>query len=211
MIPMLSVLPEIIIDVPNCPNPVAQRALRDTLMDFCRRSQAWLVRQEFGVTIKDQSAVILELPDNTRYVKIISLNHEDRVLTPASETMLDNQIRGWRTHKGNPKAFIEQLGGEIRVYPMPTETTVGKVAGTLALSPTRHATEIDQDLWDRWLEVLVAGTQYRLHQMPDRSWTNPPRSAVLMQTYETGIDDARRHSRNDHQSKPSRVTAYGGY
>ena len=211
MIPMKDILPEILIDIPNCPNPIAQRALRDCLMDFCRRSEAWHVRQEYGVTIADQPNAVLELPEHTRFVKVLSLTHDGQSLNPASEKMLDNQVYDWRSHKGAPRSFFEVAGQEVRLYPTPTETTTGTLSGTIAISPTRSATDIDEDLFDRWLEGIVAGTQYRLFLMPDKSWTNPQLAAILMDKYETVIGHAQRYARNDHQAKPNRVTAYGGY
>ena len=211
MIPMLDVLPEIIIDVPNCPNPIAQRALRDCLMDFCRRSEAWHVRQDYGVTVADQPNAVLDIPEHTRFVKVLSLTHDGHPLNPASEKMLDNQVDNWRSHKGCPHAFYEVADREIRLYPTPTETEVGVLSGTLSIAPTRSATEIDADLFDSWLEGIVAGAQYRLFMMPDKSWTHPQLAMMLSETFETAITHARRYSRNDHQSKGARVTAYGGY
>ena len=211
MMPMLDLVPEIVVDIPNCPNPVALRALRDTMMDFCRRSESWIVYDDFAVTVASQPDVVLNLLDNTRIVKILSLTHNGTPLQPASEKVLDNQIHSWRSEEGIPRAFFEMLGNKVRLYPIPEETKVGLVKGSIALAPTRSATEMDEDLVDNWLEGIVAGAQHRLMMMPNQPWTDPNRAGPLYGLYETTVGHAMRYSRNDHQSKPSRVTSYGGY
>ncbi|WP_067586407.1 hypothetical protein [Endozoicomonas ascidiicola] len=210
MIPMTEVLPEILPSVDACPNPVAQRALRDTMMDFCRRSEAWHYRDEYVPTIADLGEMELPLPENTRLIKILSLSYNGRVLNAASEKVLDNQVANWRKETGEPFAFFELSGSRVRLYPTPESTTVGCLQATYALSPTRQSTVIDEHFFDEWLEWLVAGTVGRLRMMGDQPWTDTDRAPMDMAKYEYGLEQARRYSRNDHQAKPMRVTSYGG-
>ena len=209
MIPMREIIPEIILDVPGCPNPIIERAFRNTLMDFTRRGECWIFRQDYAVTLENFSEVKLTIPEHTRIIKVLSANMDGRILVPASEKVLDNQVPDWRDHSGEPRAFFEMPPNTLRLWPTPVRETVGELQMTLALMPTRAANFVDEDLVDNWLEGLTAGVQARLMDMPDKPWTNHQMAMKLAEQYETAVRHATRYARGDHYAK-ARVTAYGG-
>ncbi len=211
MIAMREVIPEFLPYVEGCPNPLAIRQLRNTLMDFCRQTECWRYRDDYVTVIKGRGEVELTLPEHSRVIKVHSLTFDGHRLNPASEAVLDQQVDNWRQAVGTPVAFYQQSGSQLYLYPKPAATSTGRLQASLILAPTRTATEVDENLLENWLEGLIGGVLYRLRMMPGQLWTDPEAAAIDLADYQQAVAQALRVSRNDHYNKSARVTAYGGY
>ena len=202
-------LPEIMPEVVGCPNPVAKRALRNALIQFCTESEAYRLPDVRAVAVQNISEVEFDVPDQTRVVKVVSLTYEGKPLNPASETILDGTINQWREHTGTPSAFIPRTGNQVTLYPTPESTELALNA-TLALTPTQSSTSIDDAFIEAYLESVIAGALNRLMTMRGQPWANPELGVSYGYQFQEAITKAKRKGQADNYVK-RRVVSYGGY
>lgn len=203
-------IPEIIPDVAGCPVPLAKRTFRNACVDFFKRSEAWVYRPSALTAIKGIPEVDIEVPPETRCQKILTLDFKGKKLEPTSEVLLDDRVSGWREAEGKPKVFFKLPGNRVRVSPTPKETEALVMSISVALTPSRDSTSIDEVMLEEHYEALLAGTFNRLMSMRDQPWSNPQLASAYGMQFEEAILQAKRNSKGDNTSKV-RVTKYGGY
>ena len=203
-------IPEIIPDVAGCPVPLAKRTFRNACVDFFKRSEAWVHRPAPLTPVKGLTELDIDVPAQTRCHKILTLDYKGNKLQPTSEVLLDDRVPCWRGAQGQPKVFFKLPGNRLRLSPTPVMTEALVMAISVALTPSRDSTGIDEVVLEEHYEALLAGTFNRLMSMRDQPWSNPQLAAAYGMQFEQAITEAKRNSKADNTSK-MRVTKYGGY
>ena len=203
-------IPEIIPDVAGCPVPLAKRTLRNACVDFFKRSEAWVYRPTPLTPVAGVPEIYIDVPAGTRCYKILTLDYKGKKLEPTSEVLLDDRIPGWRDAKGPPKVFFKLPGDRLRLAPTPERTEALALNITVALTPARTSTGIDEVTLEEHYEALLAGTFNRLMSMRDQPWSNTQLATAYGMQFDQAIIEAKRDSKGDNTAK-FRVTKYGGY
>jgi hypothetical protein len=198
-------------DVPGCPDPAIENAVRDTIVEFCHKT--WILQREFvyNSTVIDaydelSNAPYLEfdgvrpiVPDVAmRPVVVLDVfvtKAEDEDYVPL--TLMDKRHTARRpyaywesqTTTGLPTNYFAVATDAIRVYPVPSIDYY--LTLRVAFKPKPLATEFDENLYDDWLEEISSGTKCRLFEMPKKGWTDYNVAAYEKIKFKTGIGRAR--------------------
>lgn len=203
-------IPEIIPDVAGCPVPLAKRTFRNACVHFFKHSESWVYRPTPLTPVASIPELSIEVPDETRCYKILTLDYWGKKLEPTSEVLLDDRIPRWRIARGKPTVFFKLPGDRVRIVPTPEHTEVMAINITVALTPSRASVGIDELVLEEHYEALLAGTFNRLMSMRDQPWSNPHLAAAYGMQFNQAIIEAKRDSKGDNTAK-FRVTKYGGY
>lgn len=183
-------MPEILLDVPTCPEVIAIRQICNAAIEFCEKTKAWQYDMDPIAAVGGTSAYDLDLPSSSEAVTLESLSHLGDRLSPTSRRMLNDWKVNWQAETGNPKYFFLPSLTEFRVVPIPTTSNANAFLGTVVLKPTRSATTIDSTIASQWMEVIAAGAKARLMMMPKRVWTDFNMAAVMEKQFKDGINAA---------------------
>ncbi len=176
---LIDLLPFVLPDIPNCPEPTAVFNLLQASIEFCQKSTAWREFQGDITTLADTTVYEFELAPDQRVTKLLQVHldgNEIEVVAPELGRSYDlREVSG-------PYAYGELASFEIR----PAQKA-GLVLRTYsALMPTQIATTIPAG-FERYFDIIANGAKARLFAMPKADWADKQqaidcRAALLSRT-----------------------------
>jgi len=181
-------LPDVLPDLPGCPNITALDALSKALIEFCERSRYWREwLADIAVTAGDASYTPT-VPTDSRLVDILAAEFADVPIDPASPAELDEALPGWRTDTGTVDYFTQPTADTLLLAKVPSASGTLKLEA--ALAPTLAATTFPDDIYQRFREAIACGAKARLMLSPGKPYTNPALHATHKAAFEDAIHDA---------------------
>lgn len=180
-------MPTILVEVPQCPEPVATLAMRDTLIAFCDEALVWreTVRDlETEIGVPDYE---LEVPSGARVATVIRVRLEGRALTPGTPDQLLADTYG--DDSGRPHYYFS-LEPEILTF-FKTPDNVYKFETTVAYAPKRNGNQVPDYIYEQYAETIKYGTLARLLTQPAKPYTDPQLGMKYGQMYAHLTDVAR--------------------
>lgn len=182
--------PRILPYLPGCSEPLAAQALLTAAIEFCEASS--VLRQNlasFNTTVGvDQYA--LNPPSNQHAIARVMSVAVDRVELIAG--LAENIRNDLPVDTAKPRGFYTDRtdsGFSLRLSPPPDG--VYPVVVAVALRPAIDATELDDDLYNIWVDPLVAGAISRCMLVPDQPFTNFPMARQMQDTAAKGFVASR--------------------
>lgn len=165
--------------LPNCPRPVAERALLDASRDFCRQTHAMWA--ELSLTPTDPAKSIYEVspPADTELIALVKA--EDEGGRPLAAFFTPRETVG----------FTQKLMVPATV--------------TLAAMPSRDAQEIPDTFSTRWDQAFADGALFRLLSTPKTEWFEPRLAEMHMGLYQRAVNEAKVESARHHNHADLRV------
>jgi len=186
-------------DVLPCPDPIVERELIGTLIEFCKLTH--VVTKDFNVELDSddidsdyQDSIDIDLNEyftNYRPVAVVRINVDGIDYEPAYKEVL-NTIDAWDNSVGSTsvKYFYFVSNDTLRVYDMATADS--NMYLRIALKPERNITEVeDESLYEDHLETIAAGVKSRILKMPGKPWYNKAAAFDAHVTWRRGISKAR--------------------
>lgn len=184
----------VIPDVPGIGNALAEQAIRNAVIDFCRRTR--LYRKTLApISIVGATATYTVTPDaNTLVSDFLTVLVNGKPIDPQTEEWLDQQVPNWRTTATGPaKAYISPANNQITIVPTPSESIASGLVVAVAQRPTRAATECPDWLLEDYAEEIAHGAKGRLFAMKRKPWSDPGLAKFHMGEFNAavGIGGAR--------------------
>lgn len=174
-------LPRILPYVPGCNIPMAQQALNDAAIAFCEDSL--VLREQIAPiqTVANQSAYDLSVTD-LQVCRIMELWVDGIQIEPFPREVADNlPTNSIDVATGMPRGFYTtRAGSTFQVVLYPTPDKVYTLRAEVATRPARDLDVYEDDLFDFWVEPVVAGTLSRLKAIPGQSFSDPAGAFSLM-------------------------------
>jgi len=198
-------------DVMGCPDPAIENAVRDSMVEFCRK--AWILQRDFvyNSTVLDAMEELIDspylefdgitpiIPDvSMRPVIVLGVyvtKAEDEDYVPlrmmSKYTIATRPYMYWesQTTDGLPSAYYPVTSDAIRVFPVPTIDYY--LSMRVAFKPKEDAIVFDENLYDDWLEEICSGAKYRLFGMPIKPWSDMSLAAYEKGRFDLGVGRAR--------------------
>jgi len=197
-------LPEVLPNVPDCPEVLAVNAVRNACIDFCNETTWW--QGDYG-TVPLAAADLpyaFAPPVGVQVIQIMSASIEGRLLGATDIDTLDSRVVGWRNAEGEPRVVFRPALGEMDLYPRPAGTDSYDVFLRAAYAPLRAATDIDDAVFEAYMEEIAAGALSKLLSIPGRPWTNADSAAYYDNIFKAGrvqaaIEASRSYGRGQKQ------------
>lgn len=189
-------LPEVAPHCEGAPEQVVVNAIRNSVIDFCERSWAWIYQTTAAALVASQQDYTLVVPTGTTVAQIIDGYYYGERIVPITRATVFDTLPAWRTQTGTkPKFYMANDGGKtVSFIPIPSAVSVLPIGFTftLALKPTRASTDMTADwLYERYLEDIAHGALYRMYAMPKKAWTNANLAGTHKKLFEDGASAAR--------------------
>lgn len=201
-----SLLPQILPEVPGCPQTIVLQKLADTVRHFCRESWFWQEPIEpvtlipFIPLAPDSHQYELATDGNTEVLGVIYLLHKGRTLPSASVNAMDHCMPGWREQSApDPRAWLPVGSNRVMFNPHADTQQARAVTGRVAVAPAVGALVFGDPLLT-YTDGLVAGTLARLQRMAKSEWAEPQMSATNQAIYAESLSLARLEAMREHHA-----------
>lgn len=192
------VLPEVL----GCPEFTAERAIRDTCIDFCARTDLYRADVLSLVVANGVTDYELDAPTGTEpnHVKAILRNGRPLDAVPYEDAFMRIEV----SERSAPQYYAQYDNRNVLIGPKPANRETLKVIYTL--KPTQSSTSIPDTIGLEWREALVSGSLFRLQMMAGQPWLNGGAASANGQIYERAVAAAIRQSKYGHGGAPLTVT-----
>ena len=173
------VLPEL----PSVSAPLAELHVRNSVIEFCRRSKVWTVEIDPIDSELSQASYDIDVPMGTVLVDIKAMYFDGDELEPT------NQGSSNRTGTGQPRTFYQPTPESFDLRPAPS--SVAPITMTLAITPSRTSTSLPLWIAEKYHEGIVAGAKSRLMMIQGRTWSNPQQALLYRSVFEAEVAAAQ--------------------
>lgn len=197
-------LPRILIDAYGCPEIVAIQAIRDSVIEFCVRSN-FIQRDHDPITvIAGLSDYDLEPPSGQLVIKIqkcwfktseLSPIAPDYVSTPA---FYNAGIPENAPLLATPLSFTQKDERTFSIYPAPKDTVANALTLRVSLKPTRSSTTCEDSIFEDYAETIAHGALSKLLASPGKAYMNVAAAGMHGTAFNSGINEARQRASRGH-------------
>lgn len=201
--------PEVLSVAAACPSPTIVRSLRNAAVELGTRASCMRYTMDPQTVFTGMPSVELNTPCDMVVSRIENLSFDGTRLSPTSVTMLDADVKGWRSQTGAPTSYIRSQNSLDAVVLYPVPAVAGVLTGEVAVVPARGSAEMPEVYLDKFQNALIDGALSRLLSVPSAPWYNRSAAAYHARRFEGALDDARRVADGDDTPKLRKVK-YGG-
>jgi hypothetical protein len=194
----------------NCPDPVIEGAVRDTVIEICEKTGIWQTQLDPISAVADQYEYDLEPPADALVHSIVNvLDENGDQLTSVTGPMLDQRYPDWRNKPSRAKFFVRKENTLIWFAPAPSVARANAFLVTVQLKPTLSSSSADGWVMTDFRDAIINGAISRITQMPDRDWSNFKTSAVMFAKFENQLIDIEKKARQANEGAVA-IMSYGG-
>lgn len=192
----------VLTEVPSCPEFTAERAIRDTCIDFCARTDLYRAEPQQLTVSAGITEYEIDAPTGTEPNHVKGLYRAGKALEAV--TFEDCFMRIELSDRNPPAYFTQYDNKNIMVGPKPETRETLKILYTL--KPTQTSTSIPDTIGLEHRETLVSGALFRLQMMGGQPWMDGAAAGANRQLYERGVVTAMRQAKYGHSGAALSVT-----
>lgn len=196
-------------DLPKCPRSVAVIAIRDSAIQFCKRTGLWWRQSDMTDIVAGQATYAFQVPTGSSFSGVLHMEYSApgqtsaTSLTPATYDEL-SQRSNWRELEGEtPREFYGREPGLVTLIPRPTVNQENAIRAEVMLKPSRNSQEGPEFLLENWGDAIGHGAKARLLAMRNRSWSGNP--LYNQQLFDKAVANAKRQVYQSSTRKPLKV------
>jgi len=202
---MVSLLPY---HIAGCPEFVVEKAIKDAVLSFCKRSGAYRATLDPIMTVSGLVEYDVDLPKNTNIAEVHSVTLAEKEIAPDTEQGATHANPQWRTEKSTPTHYIRPSNKVLYLAPVPIKSG-DNVTLHASLKPSLSATSISTSFVEDYVDGIMAGALANLFNAHDMPWANPQRAMKHEAEFEAHIRDARNKA-DGRRGSTRRTVQYGG-
>lgn len=162
---------DIVVHLPECPEPLMDNAIRNAAIEFCQRTLAWNEAMDAeSVAATDLPYQVVGWPSGSVVCDILAMSVGGKQVDQKNARTLD-QRGDWRAETGAVEGYIQTAQDAFDLWPRPAEAV--SVIVTAAFAPTKTADTLPDFLYHQYAEAIAAGALARLFVIPRQPWTDP--------------------------------------
>lgn len=185
-------LPHILPHVDNVLDDQAVIAARNACIDYCRETMFLQCDLTPITVMAGANTYCVDVPRYNILGQLQGLYYLGRKLERRSQYELEKMFsQNWQSLQGTPQAYTQFNPNDITLALCPSETVQNAITGRLSYMPLRDSTVVDSQLYERFLEDIVAGALAHLMATPNQPYSDP--AAAKM--YETRFRVAKQTTR----------------
>ena len=195
-------------DLPGCPLPVIDDALREAAIEFCERSTAWRI-DHTPINIVANTHTYAFAPGANKVVQdVLWARVNDFPIDPASEESLDADSSidpTWRGITGDAKYYFRPTETSIRIVYIPAANITGGLTMKVIVKPTPTAEVVDDFLFNEYRNDIAMGAKSRLMVSPGKPYTNAALGVELASQFQIAINAAEVRATKGYTRTPLRT------
>lgn len=171
--------PRILPYLPGCPEPLVDQVLLNSAIEFCEASLTLRQNLDTFKTSVGKVDYDLDPPSSQHDInRVMGVTVNGRELNAGMAEVIRNDLS---TANATPRGFYTDRTDStftLRLAPPPDGSYPVIVAVTLR--PARNATQLDDDLFNIWIDPVVSGAIGRAMQIPNQPFTDYARADQLL-------------------------------
>lgn len=199
-------LPYVLPYAEKCPQLVARRAIRDTIIDIATRTHTTKLRVELK-SKKGADTYELQMPYGLTVGMMEDVMYDGKPLKAINRQMLRQLY---------PESDLHALAGEPKYYyhtnspivltiaPAPQDDNKSIIC-ELNVTFTREMNEFPEEFYTRYVELVAEGALSRILGMPGQTFTNLAMAAQWSNMYATGIRELKVDTYRDYTKEAGKV------
>jgi hypothetical protein len=171
--------PRILPYLPGCPEPLAAQVLIDAAIEFCDSSLVLRQNLDTFNTVVGRVQYDLDPPSAQHDInRVMGVTLDGKELVAG----MAEAIRGdMPTAPAKPRGFYtDRTDSVFTLMLSPPPDEVYSVLVNVALSPARTATQLDDDLYNTWINPIVSSAIAQAMQIPGQPFSNPAQAQILL-------------------------------
>lgn len=182
-----------------------------SINQFVEHIQPYVSSAPLHVILNEIMGSVIEFCDESGIIEAIldpvtvtsGLTEFDLDVPPGTKVCRVNAL--WDTDTGSAimRGEYSLIGDAIRLTaPLSSDMTI---AAAVSLKPKRASGRCESDLYEDWLDGIVAGALFRLKSMTGREWADPQGALFNEQMYRRAITKAKHNARTDRVGRLGRT------
>ena len=179
MKPLSAFFSRILPYLPGCSEPLAAQVLVNAAIEFCDTSLVLRQNLDTFKTFKGQIQYDLDPPSTQHTIsRVMGVTLDYKELTAG----MAEAIRGdLPTAVAKPRGFYtDRTDSVLTLMLSPPPDGAYDVVVNVALAPARTATQLDDDLYNTWINPIVSSAIAQAMQIPGQPFSNPAQAQVLL-------------------------------
>jgi hypothetical protein len=189
MRPLTDFYPRILPYAPGCPEVFAAQALVDGAIQFCEESLVLRERQDAFTSQANVASYDVAAPTYQQVARIINVWINGTKIQPAASEDVGVVDSPSPT---TPSTYYTLRGdGTFSLVLYPTPDAAYSVIVEVAYRPQRGALQLQNDLYDLWLDPVTSHAMARVLSVPGVPWSDPQTGAAYKMQAATATRRAR--------------------
>lgn len=191
IVPYTNLYDEVLPDVPGVTPAVALNAIRNACIEFCSKSNIWVVDHDPIASIADEPVYQFEPPNGTVVSSVVVARFAGFELDPATQGELSEEYGDWQSKSGTPEYFIQENSEELILCPKPIAAVADALKMKVSLKPSRKSTGIEGWIVESYQEELAHGAKAKLFAMNKKPWSSAELAGFHLSAFEAAIAAAK--------------------
>ncbi len=176
-------------EVQGAPDFLIERAVRDSSIDFCARTDIYTAEPEEVIIVAGVNEYSVSLPSGTELNHIIDVYNDKQALQPVGYSELEMRL-GNETDRAVPRYYSQRDNTDFYLAPVPDATRTLKVV--FSVKPTATSSSIPDSIGRENREAITHGALYRLQMMSGQPFSNGSAAQMNNQLFEKAVGRAAR-------------------
>jgi len=189
------------LDAPSGARPLITFMVKRSIIEFCEKS--WILFKDFSMTLDaadintsfhnsvdiDLSEYVTDLrPVAVLRLYIDGIEWQCEYVDLAQDTEITAYETVFSTTDSKQITFVNDY--TLRIYKV--DAAASEIYLRMSFKPLMANTEVDDILYEDWVEPIIAGAKARILALPGRDWTDPQTAAMNYRFFRMGISEAKR-------------------
>jgi hypothetical protein len=178
---------DILIELPRCSSPVAEQAVRDAVIEFCRKTRVLKADHTPIDSVASTGEYTWAPGAGLKVVRAEEVWYEKKKLEVSSAQDVSSLYDYWPDEEGTPLYFLQEVVEKLIIVPKPEAAVVSAIRAKISVRPSRSATTIDDTIHDKYFDEIIYGAKARLFAMRKEHWFDIELSAYHRRMFESCI------------------------
>ena len=181
--------PDLLPQLPGCPDPLIEHELLRACQTFFTRTRAWQVVQPLVAITANQTTLDIVPSDSTQDpVRIEAAWLDGQRLAVMTAGDMDKAFTDdWQLHTGSTSTIVQITPNTLMLYPIPVAASSTGLKLRLSVKPGDTATGIPDDMYSKYKDALTDGALSRLMLQADKKWTNDQKGMIKAASFEASM------------------------
>ena len=171
-------------EVQGCPDYRIERAVRDSAVDFCTRTDVYVAEPEFVTIVQNVNEYDLSIDEGSELNHILDIFNNTTKLKPVSYSVLLGAL-GNESTTGTPQYYAQRDNTQFYLAPIPSASASYRVL--YSLKPSSTSTSIPDTIGKEYREAISHGALFRLQMMAGQPFGNLSLAATNRDLFEKSI------------------------
>jgi hypothetical protein len=171
-------------EVQGCPDYMIERAVRDSAVDFCTRTDVYVAEPEFVTIVQNVNEYDLSIDEGSELNHILDIFNNTTKLKPVSYSVLLGAL-GNESTTGTPQYYAQRDNTQFYLAPIPSTSSSYRVL--YSLKPSSTSTSIPDTIGKEYREAISHGALFRLQMMAGQPFGNLSLAGTNRDLFEKSI------------------------